>query len=68
MSVFDPTRPALVYDEMNDTFLKWRPEWAIRDRTIFQRPALSNNTSVVWLLSVTERKRPLQINCWRLRG
>jgi hypothetical protein len=28
MNAFDPTRPALVYDEMNDQFLKWRPEWA----------------------------------------
>jgi hypothetical protein len=35
MSEFDPTSPALVYDEMNDTFLEWQPDWAesYRDQT-----------------------------------
>jgi hypothetical protein len=41
MNAFDPIRPALVYDEMNDQFLKWRPEWdrATTPARRFKRPA-----------------------------
>jgi hypothetical protein len=28
MSAFDPTRPALVHDELNDRTFEWKPEWA----------------------------------------
>jgi hypothetical protein len=26
MSMFDPSRPALIHDDLNDTFFKWQPE------------------------------------------
>lgn len=28
MSEFDPTKPALVYDELNREFFPWEPKWA----------------------------------------
>ena len=27
MSTFDPSRPALVHDVMNDKMVRWNPEW-----------------------------------------
>ena len=32
---FDPTRPALVHDQLNDKIIRWNPEWAStwRDRS-----------------------------------
>jgi hypothetical protein len=28
MSEFDPTKPALVHDGLNDNTFEWKPEWA----------------------------------------
>src|SRR5687768_6159140 len=27
MATFDPSRPCLVYDELNDELFAWQPEW-----------------------------------------
>ena len=28
MADFDPDKPSLVYDQMNDDLFEWQPEWA----------------------------------------
>ena len=28
MSTFNPAKPAELYDELNDEFFDWKPEWA----------------------------------------
>jgi len=44
MSEFDPSRPALVYDQLNDETLEWLP---IRHRILYERYATRHDDGIV---------------------